>query len=153
MKDGGNGRGGAEDRFMSSALFFTGVVISSLGWMLTPYCTGKMSTGAVWYGKIDTFNVLQSQIMARFQCFQAYKLMFLWASLDCLHVCENSWRKVCWYAGRYWHTKARGSALSLLCWRHEVQNCQKYLTSIYERSLRRTKRGERLRWGKKGGYR
>lgn len=47
MKDGGNGRSGAEDRFMSSALFFTAVVITSLGWMLTPYCSGKMSIGAV----------------------------------------------------------------------------------------------------------
>lgn len=92
--------------------------------------------------------MLQRKIIAYFQGFLAYKLIFLCDGLSCLHVFENSWRKACWYAGRYWQTKARRSALSLLCWRHEVQNCQKYLTSIYEKSLQRTKKG-----GGVGGYR
>lgn len=61
---------------------------------------------------------------------------------SCLSACM--WKEpekgmlTCWW---YRQTKVRRSALSLPRWRHEVHSCQKYLTSIYERSLQRTKKG------------
>lgn len=107
----------------------------------------KMAFGEVWYCKIDTYNVLQSKTKAHLQCFQALNLIFLCANLACLHV----WRElekgmlICWW---YRQTKVRRSTLSLLHWRHEVHSCQKYLTSIYERSLQRTKKGGEVEGGK-----
>lgn len=108
----------------------------------------KMAIGAVWYCKIGTYNVLQSKTKAHLQCFQALNLIFLCANLACLHVCGESWRKACWYAGDT--GKQRYGGARYRCCIDAMRST--VVKSIWPPSMRdrsrEQKRGERLRGGK-----
>lgn len=92
------------------------------------------------------FNIVKSVLIVnnkiQWHIFKLFRLTTSSCFVPISTLCEKTWRKAFWYAGRYNQTKTRSSALSPLCWRHKVQSCQKYLTSISVRLQHRTKNGE-----------
>lgn len=98
------------------------------------------------------FNIVKAVLIVynktQWHIFSASRLTTSSSFVPVFPLCEKTVRKAFWYAGRYKQTKTRSSALSPLCWRHKVQSCQKYLTSISARLQCKTRK-----WRRRSGYR